>query len=587
TLESASRSTFARIFSGNTGIDPYTTAASDVYQDLFAEGSFTGKGLYDVDAFEAALAGRVPDNALLSHDLFEGLYARCGLVTDIELLDDYPSHYDTYAKRQHRWTRGDWQIARWLMPRVPDAAGQSVRNRLPLIARWKIFDNLRRSLVAPAIVLWLIAAWLFFPGTPVLWTLFVVLVLAFPVYAHVTTSLLMHPRGIPWSSHFWSVWGDVLNNTAQVALLFVSLAHQSYLMLDAIARTLYRKLVSHKHLLEWMTAAQTESGGRHDLSAFLRFMWSAELITALALLLLFWLRPAALLVAAPFLLMWAVSPFVVYLASRPRALTHISLDADERRAARLIARRTWRFFETFVGEDDHWLPPDNYQEDPQPLIAHRTSPTNMGLLLLSTVSAYDFGYLPTLELVERLELTSATLSKLQKFRGHCFNWYDTRTLEPLAPQYISTVDSGNLAGHLLATKQAAVELPDRLLKDASALDGLSDTIAMMRDEVARLTAIRQRTEVVTVRQLREEIEACARLVAVRETQTLGAWTGLLHALLQHAEIIKDIVGALAQEHGSDNYEELRFWVNALEHQSRSHLRDLQTLAPWGNALAEH
>ncbi|MCA1594419.1 MAG: hypothetical protein LC754_17700, partial [Acidobacteria bacterium] len=251
TLESAARSRFARVFSGNTGIDPYTTAASDVYQDLFGEGSFTGKGLYDVDAFTRALDGRVPENSLLSHDLFESLYARAALVTDIELLDDYPAHYDTFAKRQHRWTRGDWQIARWLWPIVPDAQRRKTRNTLPLISRWKIFDNLRRSLVAPSVLLWLVAAWTILPGSPALWTLFVVLTLAFPVYAHVTTSLLLHPRGIPWTSHFWSVWGDVVTNTTQIALTATFLAHQAYLMLDAVARTLWRKLVSRRHLLEW------------------------------------------------------------------------------------------------------------------------------------------------------------------------------------------------------------------------------------------------------------------------------------------------------------------------------------------------
>ncbi|HEY0404698.1 MAG TPA: protein ndvB, partial [Pyrinomonadaceae bacterium] len=396
TLESATRSTFARIFSGNPGIDPYTSAASDVYQDLFAEGSFTGKGLYDVDVFEAALAGRVPDNALLSHDLFEGLYARCALVTDIELLDDYPGRYDTYAKRQHRWTRGDWQIARWLMPRVPDASGRTARNRLPLISRWKIFDNLRRSLVAPSIVLWLAAACLIFPGSVALWMLFIILTLAFPVYAHATTNLFSRPRAVPWPSHLSSLWSDARTNIAQAALMFVMLAHQAYMMLDAITRTLYRKLISHKRLLEWMTAAQAETGSSHDAAAFLRFMWPVELIVAVLAALLLWLRPAAISVAAPFLLAWAVSPLVAYLVSRRAAQTRITLDETERRAARLIARRTWRFFEEFVGEEDNWLPPDNFQEDPQPLIAHRTSPTNIGLLLLSTVAAHDFGYVSTL-----------------------------------------------------------------------------------------------------------------------------------------------------------------------------------------------
>lgn len=587
-LESATRSRFARIFSGNAaGVDPYTTAASDVYQDLFAEGSFTGKGLYDVDVFEAALANRVPDNTLLSHDLFEGLYARCALVTDIELLDDYPAHYDTYAKRQHRWTRGDWQIARWLMPRVPDAHGHKVRNTLPLVSRWKIFDNLRRSLVAPASVLWLAAAWALFPGSIFVWTLFVVLNLAFPVYAHLTASLLQPPRGVSVSNQLRSVWEDFCTNTAQVALLFVVLAHQVYLMVDAITRTLYRTLVSRRQLLEWVTAAQAETGSRHDRATFLRFMWAAEAIAAAVAVLLATLRPQSLPTAAPFLLAWAVSPLVAHWVSSRTVASRTHLDEADRREARLIARRTWRFFETFVGEEDNWLPPDNFQEDPQPVIAHRTSPTNMGLLLLSTVSAHDFGYLGQLEFTERLELTLATLQKLPKYRGHFFNWYDTRNLAPLAPQYVSTVDSGNLAGHLLATKQAAIELPDCLLVDSRVRLGLSDTITMMKEAAERLAAIRQRTEVVTVRQLREEIGACAKLVGADQPLTLNAWGQLLDALTRRAEVIADIVGALAQEHGHESYEELRYWVTALAHQAGGHRRDLHTIAPWGNALVEH
>ncbi|HSO75227.1 MAG TPA: carbohydrate-binding protein, partial [Blastocatellia bacterium] len=240
TLMSSSRSLFARIFSGHTGVDPYTTAVSDVYQDLFGEGSYTGKGLYDVDAFEAALADRVPENLLLSHDLFESFFARAALVTDIELLDDYPSQYDSYARRQHRWTRGDWQIAGWLFPAVRAAGNRRVRNRLPLLSRWKILDNLRRSLVAPAMFIWLVTAWTVLPGSSLLWTLAVLAILAFPIYAHVTNALMLHPRGIPWTSHFWGVWGDARTNTAQVGLSLILVAHQAYLQVHAITLTFYR-----------------------------------------------------------------------------------------------------------------------------------------------------------------------------------------------------------------------------------------------------------------------------------------------------------------------------------------------------------
>jgi cyclic beta-1,2-glucan synthetase len=585
-LESASRSKFTRIFSGNTGIDPYTTAVSDVYQDLFGEGNYTGKGLYDVDAFESALDGRVPENSLLSHDLFESLFARAALVTDIELLDDYPSHYDTYAQRQHRWTRGDWQILRWLFAYVPDANGRRVRNTLPLISRWKILDNLRRSLVAPSIFIWLLAAWTIFPGSVWAWTLFAIVGIAFPVYLHLTTSLLIHPRGIPWTSHFWSVWGDIRTNTAQVALSLVFLTHQAYLMLDAIVRTIYRKLISRRKLLEWVTAAQAEGEARHNLASFLWYMLPAELLTLTAAVYILALRPDSLSLAAPFLATWATSPFVAYWISRPAAAPPRKMAGEDLRFARLVARRTWRFFETFVGAEDNWLPPDNFQEDPRPVIAHRTSPTNIGLLLVSTLSAQEFGYLGSLEFVERQELTFDTLARLPKLRGHYFNWYDTKTLEPLTPLYISTVDSGNLAGNLIVLKQGCVEMPDARLLNQRVIHGLSDTMNLISEEVGRLGAIRQRTEVVTVRQLRGEIEACKEMLASDAERPLSSWFLFLNSMEKRAAEIADIVDALSHEHGVEGFKDLRWWVGALRQQLYSYRRDVDTLTPWAQMTSE-
>jgi cyclic beta-1,2-glucan synthetase len=585
-LESASRSKFASIFSGNTGIDPYTTAVSDVYQDFFGEGNFTGKGLYDVDAFDASLANRVPENYLLSHDLFESLFARCALITDIELFDGYPGSYAAYAKRQHRWTRGDWQIARWLFPTVPDANGKKVRNPLPLISRWKIFDNLRRSLVAPSLFLWLLAAWTIFPGSPWLWNLFVIITIAFPVYLHITTSLLIHPRGIPWTSHFWTVWGDVRTNTAQVALSILLLPHQAYLMTDAIVRTLYRKAISRKQLLEWVTAADAEKAARSDLAGFLWLMLPAEFLVLEALGLTWKFNSRALGVASAFAAVWLVSPLVAYWLSKIRGPERKLLSIEDAEFARRVARRTWRFFEAFVGTEDNWLPPDNFQEDPTPVIAHRTSPTNIGLLQLATVSAHDLGYLGLLEFIERQELTFATLGKLGKYQGHFFNWYDTKTLEPLYPQYISTVDSGNLAGHLVAVKQACIEMPDTKLFDDRILKGLDDTINAISLEATGLGSVRQRTEVVTVSQLRNEIEACRKLVAGKGIDTLPSWFLLFESLIRRIVEIEDITNALAHEHGEVNFKELRWWLGAFQHQVSSCRRDADTFAPWGRLLSQ-
>ncbi len=578
-LESASRSSFARVFSGNTGIDPYTTAASDLYQDLFGEGIYTGKGLYDVDAFEKALSGRVPVESLLSHDLFESIFARAALVSDIELLDDYPTSYDAYAMRQHRWTRGDWQIAGWLRRRVSDAAGNKQPNLIPAISRWKILDNLRRSLLAPALILFLVAGWTFLPGGPVWWTVFALLVLAFPVYAHVTTGLLIHPRGVPWTSHFWSVWGDLRTNTAQLALEIVFLGHQASLMTDAIARTLYRRSISRKHLLEWMTAARAERSSKHDLYSFGRFMWPAAAIAAVAAILICIFRLPALPVAAPFLFAWVSSPIVAFLVSRRRAEQLWELPARDMQRARSVARRTWRFFQTFVGDEDHWLPPDNVQEEPL-VIAHRTSPTNIGLLLLSTLSAYDFGYIGIVELLERLEFTLTSLEKLQRFRGHFLNWHDTRTLQPMWPQYVSVVDSGNLAGHLIALKQTCLELPDHELLTPRVINGLQDTVDAVARETSQLAESLQRTDAITIKQLRGEVQACVVLLAAKTSASLTEWRELIDLLHEHSAVIDDIVAALAQEHGKEGFADLRWWTGSLLHQVRAIRRDLHLLAPW-------
>ncbi|HEY2963409.1 MAG TPA: glucoamylase family protein [Pyrinomonadaceae bacterium] len=585
-LGSASRSRFVQIFSGYAGIDPYTTAVSDVYQDLFGEGNFTGKGLYDVDAFQRALNDRVPENALLSHDLFESLFARAALTTDIELLDEYPASYEAYAKRLHRWTRGDWQIIHWLFPRVPNASLQKVRNVLPIIARWKILDNLRRSLVAPSLFLMLVAACSIFPHSALLWTLLALGVVAVPVYLHITTGLLTHPRGIPWTSHFWTMWDDFLTNTAQITLSFIFLPYQAYLMGDAIVRTLYRQFISHKKLLEWVSAAEAEGSVRYDVATFFSLMLPAEIFTLAALALTIIFKPPALPVMAVLAAIWVASPFIALWVSKPRALVRQVLSDADMHFARSIARRTWRFFETFVGVEDNWLPPDNFQDDPAPVIAHRTSPTNMGLLLLATWSARELGYISTLEVVERQELTFTTLAKLSRLHGHFFNWYDTKTREPLLPEYISTVDSGNLAGHLIAVKQACVEVPDTKLFGPYVSLGLSDTLETLALEAARLGSVRQRTEVVTVRQLEDEISACRKLLAEDPDLNLALWCKLVDSLARRASEIEDIVNALAHEHGESTFKELRWWVSAFCHQVSCYQRDVESLMAWGRLLPE-
>jgi cyclic beta-1,2-glucan synthetase len=461
TTASAAGSRFARIFAGHTGVDPYTTAVSDTYQDLFGEGSFTGKGLYDVDAFTAALEGRVPDNALLSHDLFEGLHARTGLVTDVEVVDDYPSSVLAHARRQHRWTRGDWQILWWLFPFVPTRAGLA-RNRLPLISRWKILDNLRRTQVAPATVVLLLLAWTVLPGSAALWTAAVVASLAFPLYPLVVEALAGPRPHQPLRAFLRGFAEDAMVGSGRVLLHLAFLANQAYVAAHAIVVTLVRLAITRRRLLEWETAAASEARiagleRRSGARSFLAAMAASPVIAAAGALLVAAVRPGALLVALPLLALWAIAPFVAHRLSQPIAERDRELGPEDRDFLLGVARSTWKYFGAFMGPDDHFLPADNFQEAPAS-IAHRTSPTNIGMGLLSTLAAHDLGLIETGELVERIDATLTTMEGLERIEGHLFNWYDTRSLAPLPPRYVSTVDSGNLAGALIALAEGLRQL---------------------------------------------------------------------------------------------------------------------------------
>ncbi len=471
TSESAAGSLFARTYAGHTGVDPYTTAVSDVYQDLFDEGTFTGKGLYDVDAFTAVLEGRVPENTLLSHDLFEGLFARTALVTDVEVVDDYPSSVLAHTRRQHRWVRGDWQILWWLFPFVPSCNGV-VRNRLPFLARWKIADNLRRSLMAPATLLFLLAGWVVLPGLPLVWTLMALAPVLFGLI------LLRRPT-----------WDDLRMTTARALLQVTFLAHDASTHVDAIVTTLTRLVVTRRHLLEWETAAASSArGGAVRFATFARRMWMSPLVATLAGLLVIARHPAALAVAMPLVALWAIAPGVAFALSRPTRVRETQLSAADADYLREIARKTWAYFDTFVSVDDNFLPPDNVQLGAGPTIAHRTSPTNIGLSLLATLAARDLEFIDDDELVRRIGQTLTTVEQLERHEGHLLNWYDSGTLAPLLPAYVSTVDSGNLAGALLTLSVGLRTLSPDLSSRASALfDGMN--FGFLFDPVRQLFAI--------------------------------------------------------------------------------------------------
>jgi cyclic beta-1,2-glucan synthetase len=479
-LTNVGRSLFARFCANSPGLDPYCTAVSDVYQDLFGEGSYIGKAIYEVDAFASAVDDTFPVNQILSHDLIEGCFVRVGLATDIELFDEFPTRHDADARRQHRWVRGDWQLLPWLLPTVPTSTGRRP-NHLSLVSRWKIFDNLRRSLVAPTVCLGLLTAWLLAPALATDATVLAILVLAAPLFAQSLSVLASWPQGVDWRRHLRDVVRDLARTAVQCALVVVFLPYRAWLMTDAIVRTSYR-LLSRQHLLEWETADTAERRLKTDRYSSVREMGWISLLTVVVLVCL---PSPAYPAATPILLAWLLSPVVGHWISLPAKQEEGPLSRDDRQLLRGIARKTWAFFEEFVGEPDHWLPPDNYQEYPREKIAHRTSPTNAGLYIVAALTARDFGYCSVHDLLIRLERNLETLDRLDRFHGHFLNWYDTETLEALPPRYVSTADSGNMAASLIAAVQGLRDVARFPLLGDFLTDGLLDAVGMVEESLAR------------------------------------------------------------------------------------------------------
>ena len=478
-LPGTNRSRYARMCGSDPGIDPYTRAVSDVYQDLFGEGSFIGKGIYDVDAFERALNGRFPGNRVLSHDLLEGCYARAGLLSDVQLYEEYPSSYGADVSRRHRWIRGDWQLARWLLPCVPGPGGHCLKNPLSILSRWKLLDNLRRSLVPVALTLLLLLGWTVL-SSPWFWTLSVIGIILIPSLIISILEMLQKPIEVLVGQHLAAAVRSAGRRLAQAVLTLVCLPYETFFSLDAIVRTTVRMLVTRRRLLEWSPSGDPDPN-RTDLAAYCRTMWIAPFIALVAVICLTLWMPTALAVALPILCLWFASPAVAWWISRPLARRRARLTNDQIIFLRKLSRKTWAFFETFVGPEDHWLPPDNYQEHPVAGVAHSTSPTNMGLALLANLSAYDFGYISAGQLIKRTSNALKTMETLERHRGHFYNWYDTQSLKPLQPMYISTVDSGNLAAHLLTLRPGLLALSDQRILGARFFDGLNDTLKILME----------------------------------------------------------------------------------------------------------
>lgn len=575
---SSRRSPFARIYCGDTAIDIYSRAVSDVYQDLFGTGIYVGKGIYDVTAFSRSLADRVPEDAILSHDLFEGIHGDVALATDIILYEDYPSTYVAFTRRLSRWVRGDWQLVPWLLPRVPGAGSDYLPSRFLTIDRWKILDNLRRSLLPLDLLLFLVWGWIWLPGHALVWTLLGVLAPTGPFFVEFATGLIRE-RGRPNPGLRRSLREQV----ERWLLFLVFLPHEAAVTTNAIARTLVRLTITRRHLMQWMTAAQTTASiaRRGTRRLAWREMAVAPLMSiAIGVALAYWRSPA-LPYAAPLLVLWLFSPEIAERISRPYEPSGERLGAGQIEFLRGLARRTWLFFEVFVGPDDHWLPPDNYQQDPSVGVAHRTSPTNIGMLLLSTVAAYDLGYVSLRGLALRLRNKLETVGRLQRYRGHLLNWYDTRTLAPLAPRYVSAVDSGNLAGALLALKEACAEVQSAPCLRGALWQGLADTIALLEESLERMIDGGDES---VIAGLGEKTRAM-RQAALAARNAPESWHCTIRTLAEMESgdlepLVLETMGGRSVSTDPSVLHEVHLWLSRVRDHIQSMQDELASLAPW-------
>ncbi len=555
-LQSANRTWFGHLFTGDVGVDPYTRASSDVYQDLFEEGSFIGKGIYDLDAFEKVTGGRFPENTILSHDLIESCHARSGLLSDVILYEDHPTSYLTELGRQHRWIRGDWQIARWLFSSVPLGDDKKGRNPLSFLSQWKIFDNLRRSLVPIALMALILIAWLAIPEiestayTILFWTLSGSAILS------MSSIVLRKPKELPFTLYMRETLLSAGKHFTQVFLNLVFLPSDVSMRLDAILRTQWRLWISKKNRLEWQSAGESERGSRKTLSGSYLRLWMAPVLSIVVAILLIQFRNGIDFLQGLLLSLWFFSPLIAWSMCQPIGTDLPTLNESQKLYLRRISRKTWRFFEVFVCDEENWLPPDNFQEIPTEIVASRTSPTNMGLALLSNLTAWDFGYISQKTLIERTHKTFTTLDRLEQHQGHFYNWYDTRTLKPMRPHYISSVDSGNLAGHLLVLSTGLTNTADTSIFTSKIFEGLRDTASLL-----------------------EEAAGESRDLSLVLT-TLEKPTEYLHVGFSRLRELSGPISNLVRIHEHSDNSEIRYWSQSLERQLNDHLQDLSELAPW-------
>jgi len=565
-LPSATATAFSRLFTDPIGTDPYTKAVSDVYQDLSGEGSYIGKGIYDPRAFHHVLKNRFPLQRILSHDLIEGAHLRVGFVSDIELLDEFPGDYFSYVKREHRWTRGDWQIADWCMPKAPSPDGKRVANPLSALNRWKIFDNLRRSVAPAASVLFLASSWLISSGMGAAASLIVGLSAFFPVFSELVTRATGKRGADPLS------WRQLAHNAKRCCAELLFLPHRAAMSIDAIIRVFYRRFVSHRGLLEWATAQAVQQKASERLRPLLAQLCAVSLFSVVLGIAIFLSRPDNLSISLPFLLLWAACPIAGMRLSAPRRIARARpIAREDEIMLRVTARRSWRYFEDFVGPETSWLPPDNFQVYAGNNLAMRTSPTNIGLGLLGNLGALDFGYLTCDEAFERTAKCMKTIARLEKYNGHLLNWHDIKTLDPLEPRYVSTVDSGNLLGSLWTLSAGFQEIIDEPVIGPQAFHGLLDTLRALREALEKSDRARVHNEALKFleQQLAEPPKRLCEL-ATRLLSLTGAVAELRRAVCENAA----------------PRDEAAHWANRTETMLASWRTLIDRYLPWMEAIAE-
>lgn len=590
-LSGQNPSRYAKLCGEEPGIDPYTRSVSDVYQDLFGEGSYIGKGIYDLDAFESSLNNRLPENQILSHDLLEGCYTRSGLLSDVHMYEEYPSRYDTDMRRRERWIRGDWQIAHWLLPWVLNANAKSIRNPLSSLSRWKIFDNLRRSIEPMAILLMLSMGWWLVTNS-LTWTLAVLAIFLVPPLFTSVLAACRKPDEMRLTHHLHSVLHDFAHQLAQAGFRIACLPHEAVFNVSTILRSIWRMLFTHRRLLEWQTIDTKSNNHTNQLFRSYRKMWAAPAI-AIGIAVLMVAASAQkttsgiiglptgvfdFIAAFPILLLWFVAPAIASWLSKPQLIPETTLKPEQTAFLRSIARKTWAYFDHFSTIDDHWLIPDNFQEHPGPVIAHRTSPTNIGLSLLANVSAYDFGFIPTNELLQRSTDCFATLDKLERHKGHFYNWYDTQSLLVLPPRYISSVDSGNLAGHMLTLRLALLELPDQSICHPRLYEGLGTTLDIViksySDKQMQHESEEQNDNVAnTMFTAIQSIRATLHTAQPQHPSNIQQAVQYLVTLTHSTEALAASCQTIPDPHSQR-------WAEDLHQQCLTALQNLRLLAPW-------